>query len=145
MTKRKLRKPIIERREAQRVQLPLVVSYRPKGKKKWIKTSCINISGKGIRLPLEQSLEPGSIVEIKIRVREPASEFFIGLGMVKWCKEIVSNKFEVGLRIRSALQFEMGIQFQKIKTLDEFIEFICDKMVDTSLIDEKCPQMRRKR
>jgi len=117
----------VERRKAQRFETPLEVVYRHKSERKWIKTTCKNISGKGIKLFARQLFKLGDKVEVIIRSKDPNSKSFTTSCKVVWSKEIAKDRFEVGL------------SFIKIENRNEFIEFICKKMIDLSLTEKDKP------
>ena len=103
-----------EKRKAQRLNISMSIMYKVRGK-------CKDISGKGIKLSTTQPLIPGSKVEVVIPKIVLDTGPFTALTKVVWSKKADRGKFEVGL------------DFVKIKQQEEFMHYLCDKMIDLSL------------
>ncbi len=125
-----------ERRKAQRAPIALTVWCRSRGSQQNIKGLSKDISGLGISLFTHQPLERGASVGIMIvtghRFRtgdkiellfQPSKKNPAAIpvkGRVVWSKKIRAGRYQAGLR------------FEKIADPIEFIEFICDKLIDVS-------------
>jgi c-di-GMP-binding flagellar brake protein YcgR len=97
MRKKELSDQRIERREAKRLRQLIRAEYRPKGKKSWIRTTCLNISGKGIKFLTDKPLRPKTIIEVMIQDQKKQLKPFIALCRVKWSKQIHEDEFQSGL------------------------------------------------
>lgn len=106
-----------EKRMAQRLNISMSIVYKVRGK-------CSDISGKGIKMSTVQPLTPGSQVEIVIPKIVLDAMPFTALTKVVWSRQAPGGKFEAGL------------SFIKIKKREQFMQFLCEKMIDLSL-DQK--------
>lgn len=113
-----------EKRETQRLHLPLTIVYKPADSLQNIKAICNNISGKGISVSTTKALTVGDIVEIILQPKNDKTTHFSAKGKVIWTKAKRTRRFEAGLI------------FTKVDQYDAFIEFICEKIVHLSSSDK---------
>lgn len=116
----KKQKKAPERRKAQRLTLPMHLSYRLKRKKTWQKNVCDNISGVGLSLSVKELLAVDDKVEVAVYLDNDPKPIKISC-RVAWCVKVKKDGFKAGVEV-IAVKDEM-----------RFIEFFCGRMIDLSL------------
>jgi hypothetical protein len=136
MSKKDSRKPA-ERRKAQRLEVSLELLCRKKGEKKAFEAVSKDISGMGIGLFTQQPLPkgtkvgilivtsrefaPGEEIKLSFAGDKKAGSSFPATGKVVWSKQINEGKYHAGL------------VFEKIENWNKFVEFICEKLINSSV------------
>jgi len=112
-----------EKRKSQRVDLNLTVKYKNPGSARFRKAiTCENISGKGIKALLGHPLKIKGRINILL-CHQDISKPISAVCRVVWCNQDGDGKFKTGL------------EFLEIKQKQQFIEFLCDNLLDMSLKD----------
>ncbi|MBL7131678.1 MAG: PilZ domain-containing protein [Candidatus Omnitrophica bacterium] len=113
-----------ERRQYIRISKFLEVTYRIADGFLRSGSRSIDVSGRGIRLPTFQRLEPRTILELEIRLLE-SRKSIVATGEVAWLREKRGKQFP----------YEIGIKFIKIAPIDcEILNNFC-KRFEENLTD----------
>jgi len=111
----------LERRKAERIPLKLSVKYRIKGSRAQFKEALNeNVGGLGLNLVVGGPLPKNALVELVLRPFDTKKQYKM-LCMVRWCRQIDKNKFQV------------GVCFNKINEYMSFVEFLCEKIMCVSM------------
>jgi len=100
------------------------MSYRLKGKGAYQEATCADISGLGVKLCLKEELIEGNCIEVVFYFKDDSSAFR-GCCRVRWCRKLKEDNFQVGL------------EFLKVKDKAYFDQVICERMLMYSLAGEK--------
>ena len=111
----------LEKRKAQRIISILKIKYTTIGQKSKVKnkTKCIDISGEGISIHANSFLKIGDKLEVSFFI-PTFNKTITAIGKVVWAKKEKNS-------------FKAGLQFVKIEFESEFMEFICEQMINLSL------------
>jgi len=120
------RRKFTERRKAQRLKIPILISYKVFPRKKIIdETFSQDISGRGFRLKTAYPLKKGD--KFKTLLHFPASPAPVtAKSEVVWCKE-ASTKGKYGRR-----HYNIGMRYLTIapKDRDKFIYLFCEMLLN---------------
>lgn len=115
--KKRLKGRKLERRNAQRLNIPIRLKYKiAHGKDSFNKAKCVNISGGGVQVLVGFNLKPEDNVDICFYAGRKHGPFS-ALCTVVWCKKLKEKRFAVGLR------------FMNAKDNARFSNYLCDEMV----------------
>lgn len=110
-----------EKRKYQRIGLLLSVKYKkPKNNSFRDSMACQDISGKGVKILLREALKTKEQIDILICPKDKSNPIS-SLCRVAWCKQTKNSNFMAGL------------EFVRIKEQERFMEFLCEKIMDSSL------------
>jgi c-di-GMP-binding flagellar brake protein YcgR len=132
--KLEIEKRLSQKRESQRLDVALRVQYgilsgRAK-KNGWQETFSHDISGGGIKLRLDFSLEKGNRLDTLIYFPGDSKPVH-AIVKVVWCKRMAARNRKIF--------FDIGTQYMQMKTKDKerFILLFCEMMVDYFVLSEK--------
>jgi len=111
----------MEKRSCDRIKIPVEVIYKKNRKK--IKADCLDISGGGLCLVTGEPLSAGDEIEASVYAGEEEAAFAVKVYVVRVKKEKGGT-------------FRNGLKFTKIKHKDDFIQFICDKLLSINLTED---------
>lgn len=111
----------MEKRKAERFELPVAVIYKLKGTRQLRKVlSCDDISGLGLKLSLKEQLPLRSNVKITMRFKNKIRPI-TALCRVAWVNQLEKGKFQA------------GFEFIRIKEKKRFVEILCEEMLNFTL------------
>lgn len=113
----------MERRAYKRVKDGVKVVYKTPGMAKEQDISPIDVGGGGVRLPLEEELSPGSMIELVITV--PGDDkALLGVGEVVWSSlDLRTRRYHTGIKL-----VRMAIDDRK-----KLIKYVHDKAEEQRL------------
>jgi hypothetical protein len=121
-----LNRKCVERRKAQRLTIPILMSYKIFPRKKILEeTFCQDISGNGFRIKTEYPLKQGD--RFKTLLHFPfSSEPITATSEVVWCREIAAK----GKCARRS--YSIGMRYFKIASKDRerFIYLFCELLLN---------------
>lgn len=116
---KKIRK--IERRKSQRLNSLLPIKYKNKRNGPFLQAlACQDIGGRGIRIVLPHEVKMNDRMQVLLYLRDMPNPIKT-ICRVVWCKR---NKYG---------KFIAGLEFLKIKRPEHFMEFLCEKIIESSL------------
>ena len=112
---------IMERRKAQRINIPIKICFEYKGEEQEILSE--NISGSGINIRMSKPLEVGDKITVVVYISPYEPPFRIR-GSIAWCKSIKSGG--------GKNMYNVGIRYVKILSRDKnrYIFLFCDLMIN---------------
>lgn len=111
---------MIERRRFQRLMIPLQIRYRIAQNRLWQETQCHDVSGRGVRLRIEEALGPGEEIELSLHFPQDPQPIPV-LGCVVW-----------RLTGEGGAAYRTGIEYLQIKPSEKerFVMRFCETMVE---------------
>ncbi|MFH1045686.1 MAG: PilZ domain-containing protein [Candidatus Omnitrophota bacterium] len=108
---------MVERRRAERRIGVLEVHYHLRSKLTAGGSLSTNVSDAGLRFPVRQKLEPGTLLDLEIYSRQTQEHIFVSAKVV-WLKELKSHE----------CPFEIGVAFLHLQPADlETLEVLMNK------------------
>lgn len=113
-----------DRRKYPRLKDGVKAIYKPMGEEGEHNLHVLDVSAGGLRLPVKQKLELGTILELKVMIPQTDESFFV-LGKVVW-QSPNPTRTKAG-----KIYYETGVEFQKIdlKERIRLIHYVHDNLL----------------